>query len=307
MRPPGHRLRLVLRLACWALVAVWFLVDAVRAGLPFWVPFVALIAAEVEYLARALGERGREAAPERDLAARRQPGEADADLGWGSLLEDVDEAGNSVVRWVPPPARTPAGSRRALYAAGVLLAVGLFVLAFRADRAGSWHALPPSERAAAEARFRAEAVRISGRAVRIHCDERYSATGVGSDALGVAFVSRGLAYLLPDVCRRLHAIANDTSPDVSERAGEAILVLAHEAVHLGGETREGVTECLALQEGVGLAQRLGYGREDALRLMRTRYEASLAERSITRITYRLPTGCRDGGALDLRPADPAFP
>ena len=34
-------------------------------------------------------------------------------------------------------------------------------------------------------------------------------------------------------------------------------MLAHEAVHLGGERREGVTECLALQEAGPLAVRMG--------------------------------------------------
>ena len=40
-------------------------------------------------------------------------------------------------------------------------------------------------------------------------------------------------------------------------------MLAHEAIHLGGERREGVTECLALQAAGRFAVRLGIDEERA--------------------------------------------
>ena len=33
----------------------------------------------------------------------------------------------------------------------------------------------------------------------------------------------------------------------------------------------------------------------------------LAERSVIRAAYALPTGCKDGGSLDLHRDDPRFP
>ncbi len=41
--------------------------------------------------------------------------------------------------------------------------------------------------------------------------------------------------------------------------------------------------------------------------MKSLYQRNLAERSITRLSYRLPDGCVDGGSLDLRPTDSSFP
>ena len=84
-------------------------------------------------------------------------------------------------------------------------------------------------------------------------------------------------------------------------------MLAHEAIHLTGERREGVTECLALQAAVPLAARLGIDDDRARRLLERTYDQRLAERSAIRAAYALPTSCRNGGALDRRPADPRFP
>jgi hypothetical protein len=84
-------------------------------------------------------------------------------------------------------------------------------------------------------------------------------------------------------------------------------VLAHEAVHLGGERREGVTECVALQAAVPLAVRFGVTEARARDLMRAAYEARLAERSAIRAAYALPLSCRAGGTLDRSPGDGVFP
>ena len=84
-------------------------------------------------------------------------------------------------------------------------------------------------------------------------------------------------------------------------------MLAHEAIHLGGERREGVTECLALQAAVPLAARLGIDDDRAGRMLERAYDQRLAERSAIRAAYALPRQCRNGGSLDRRPADPRFP
>jgi hypothetical protein len=46
---------------------------------------------------------------------------------------------------------------------------------------------------------------------------------------------------------------------------------------------------------------------EAAKLMRDRLEADLADSGITRVSYRIPAGCRNGGPLDIRPRDPTFP
>lgn len=297
---PRERLQLAVRVTLVALVVAWLFSESLRARLPVWLPLLTLAVFEAEFVARAWWERrhglgGR-------AVRRAGPGVEDADLGWGQLIEDDDG-----VRWVPPPARerAPRG-RRAVGVAAAIAAATLLVVAVRDDASRTWLALPEADRERTEARLTREAALIAGRPVVLECDERYSFTGARSDALGVAFPRRALTYLHPSVCRTLHdVVAGET--DRRPRTAEAIVVLAHEAVHLRGERREGVTECLALQEGVGLGERLGIPTESAARMMRERYVRDLADRSVIRIEYQLPDGCRDGGSLDADPTSSRFP
>jgi hypothetical protein len=297
--------QIALRVGALGLVVAWLLSRRLQELVPYQLPFAVLLATEAEFLARAWRERraAPAATPTAEPGDRRLPDSTDADLGWGEIVEGEDG-----LVYVPPPPR-PERRRSAglLAVAGVFVAAVLFVLAARVDRSATWDAVPTKTKAAAEARFTREAARIAGRPVSVRCDDGYAYTGVGSDALGVAFPRRALAFLEPDVCKTLTAVVFDG--DRRERAGtaEAVLVLAHEAVHLGGERDEGVTECRALQEGVTLGARLGLPEDRARRMMASLYARNLAERAITRLTYRLPEGCHDGGQLDLRPADDRFP
>ena len=284
------------RIAAIVFVVAWLFVEALREMVPFWLPFAVLLAAEVEFVVR-----GRRELP---LPRRRRipPGPEDADLGFGELVEEEDG-----YRYVPPPTRPPRGRGGTLaWLVGAVAVVALFVLAARADRAATWQSLADSERARTVSRLTSEASIVAGRPVTIRCDEQYAFTGAGSDTLGIAFPRAGIAYLDQGICRALHDLVLD-GKDRGERTGEAIVVLAHEAVHLRGERREGVTECLALQEGVRLGVRLGLDERRARTLMGAELDRRLAERSVIRAAYALPTTCRDGGSLDLRPADSRFP
>ena len=286
----------VVRVAAIGFVVAWLFVERLRDAVPFWLPFVVLLAAELEFVLR-----GRFEAP-RARRRRVPPGPEDADLGFGELVEDEDG-----YRWVPPPRREPRNrSRRLAWLAGAAVVGTLFVLAARADRAGTWQALPDDERAKTVSRLASEAAIVAGRPVTIRCDERYAFTGAGSDTLGVAFPDAGIAYLDQGVCRTLHdlLVAGDVD---GERTADALVVLAHEAIHLSGERREGVTECLALQAGVALGTRLGVGEGRARGLMERAFDARLAERSAIRAAYALPRQCRNGGSLDRSPNDPRFP
>ena len=85
---------------------------------PFWLPLVLLLAAEVEFVLR-----GRREPPRPTACGRVPPGPEDADLGFGELVEDDDG-----LRYVPPPAREPIGRRRASAGSiGLAVAAILFV------------------------------------------------------------------------------------------------------------------------------------------------------------------------------------
>ena len=289
------RVQLVVRLAALAFVLAWLFVDRLQQWVPFWLPFVVLLATEVEFVLRGRGEtrrRGRRRAP---------PGPEDADLGFGELVEDEEGA-----YWLPPPSRpAPRRSRWLVRAAGAIALVVLFALAARADRAATWQGLPQKVRAAAVARFTSEAATIAKRPVTVRCDEQYDFTGAGRDTLGIAFPQAGIAFLDPSICRALRDLLEDGHG--GERAAEALVVLAHEAIHLGGERREGVTECLALQAAGPLGVRFGLSESEARSLIDRQFDERLAERSVVRAAYARPLTCREGAALDRSPGDGHFP
>lgn len=278
---------------------LWLLSSQLQAAIPFWLPFAILAAMEAEFVVRGIRERrhGSAAKP----ASRRLPGADDADLGW---VETVDDDGVPVL--VPA---APREQRRSRLPLALMLIVGfiLFAYAYRVDRDAGWPSVPSAERARAEQRYTAEASRIAGRAVTVRCDDGYAFTGAGSDAAGVAFIPRALAYLAPEVCRSLYRVAFEDRVGPRDDAAFAIAVLAHEATHLRGVRNEAETECFALQEGVKLGQRLGLDAGTAQALMRSQRDRDLSDASIARLDYRLPPGCRNGGSLDLRPRDPRFP
>jgi hypothetical protein len=280
-------------------VVLWLFSARLQAAIPFWLPFAVLAAAELELLIRGLRERraGTEPRP----ADRRLPGSDDADLGW---VETEDEEGNPLLVAAPPRER-----RRARLPLAVVLVIGiaLFVYAYRVDRQAGWPSVPAAAKARAERRFTAEAARIARKPVTVRCDDSYAFTGVGSDAAGVAFIPRALAYLEPTICRSLYRMTFEHRIGSRDDAAFAITVLAHEATHLRGVRNEAETECFALQEGVGLAIRLGVDPATAHELMRAQRNQDLSDASIARLDYRLPPGCHNGGSLDLRPGDSAFP
>ena len=286
----------VLRVAAIGFVVAWLFVERLREVVPFWLPFVVLLAAELEFVLR-----GRLETP-RARRGRVPPGPEDADLGFGELVEEEDG-----YRWVPPPPRAARSrSRTVAWLVGAAAVGALFVVAARADRAGTWRALAADERARPVSRLTSEAAIVAGRPVTIRCDERYAFTGAGSDTLGVAFPDAGIAYLDQGVCRTLRDLLVDGDVD-GGRTAEALVVLAHEAIHLSGERREGVTECLALQAAVPLAARLGVDERAARAMLERAYDERLAERSAIRAAYALPRQCREGGSLDRSPGDSRFP
>ena len=92
--------------------------------------------------------------------------------------------------------------------------------------------------------------------------------------------------------------------DDAQATAWAVNTLAHEAVHLRGVQDEAETECRAVQNLALAAQRLGATPEQARGLALLHLETSPAKKPAR---YDLPGGCENGGPLDERPADPAWP
>lgn len=287
------------RIGALCFVVLWLFSDTLQAAIPFWLPFAILAATEIEFVVRGTLERRRGVEP--TPASRRLPGADDADLGW---VETVDEDGEPILVAAAP--RDPRRSRAPVIIL-IVVGVALFAYAYRVDRNAGWSSVSATNQAAAEQRFTAESARIAGHPVSVRCDDSYAFTGVGSDAAGVAFIQRRLAFLEPTICRSLYRIAFEHRVGARDDAAFAITVLAHEAVHLRGVRNEAETECYALQEGVELGRRLGLDDATARALMRSQRDRDLSDESVQRLDYRLPDGCRDGGSLDLRPNDPSFP
>jgi len=299
-----QRAQLGVRVAGLVFVLAWLLSTSLQAAIPFWLPFAILAGTELEFLARGVRESRsrRRPAPPQTVLERRLPGRADADLGW---VETTGEDGELVLVPAAPAGRRP--SRRLPFAIGIAVAAVLFTIALRVDTRETWSSLEPPVRARAEQRFTQEARQIAGRPVTVRCDVDYVFTGVGSDAAGVAFIRRRIAFLEPDVCRTLYDIVRGRKLANREAAAFAITVLAHEATHLRGIRDEAITECYALQEGSRLGVGLGLTPGEAHDLMRAQLGRDLGDRSVQRLGYRLPAECRNGGQLDLRPGDATFP
>jgi hypothetical protein len=289
------------RSALVAFVLLWLLGPSeLRAYVPIWVPFLIALGVELAYFAGAW----RGTAP---VARDRGPQPLDLErYGFPERADDEGEDGEEEAEreplppfYVPPP---PSPLRR--------LAVGVVVIAVVAAGAwwfsrSAWERLDEPARAAATERFSAEASRIVGREVEIRCDDAGAHVGAVQDADGVAIVGGRLAYLTPEICHDLYALAFDGEITFS-RTARAIAVLAHEAWHLRGERDEGVTECYAYQSGVDLGRRLGLREETARRMMQSQL-AENALRGRGDVEYLVPGDCRDGGALDLDPSSSDFP
>lgn len=300
---------------------------SLRSQVPIWLPFLIALALEVQFF---VGARGR--APTR--VADRAPQEADRDLfdEPGDQLLLVRRGGDEL--WIPYAGETgdelealiadareqaeevdeepgePVADRPRRWPLRQL-AVGLSVVGLLAavvwfvDSRSGWNGVGDDARAAATARFSAEASRIAGHAVTIRCDTAGRHVGVVQHADGVAVVGGTVAYLAPDRCFDLYRLAFKDEV-TSSQTGRALAVLAHEAWHLRGVRDEGTTECYALQSGVALGRRLGLSESRARQLMREQLaENALHARGAA--DYLVPPECHNGGSLDLRPADSAFP
>ena len=304
----GERLRgglwVWVRLGLVVFVLAWILgPSGLRDRVPILLVFALALGLELQFLVGAL-RGGPGHPPDRrpqpiDTERYGFPEEDEADLDDDAELDGgAEDEGEEDIAY-------PATSPLRRFAIGVALVAALGALVWFANSRTGWRALSGDTKAAAVARFSSEASRIAGKPVSVRCDEARDYVGAVQHADGVAIVGGDLAIVTPEICRSLYDLAF-RGENHGSRTGRAVAVLAHEAWHLRGEHDEGTTECYALQSGVELGRRLGLSRGAARQLMRQQLTEN-ALRGVDTLEYRLPADCRDGGRLDLRPADSRFP
>jgi hypothetical protein len=188
--------------------------------------------------------------------------------------------------------------------------------------APSWWLVERHDRIGNEHRLGAVASAIAGQDVRVRCP------GVIGRALSWDIVEGSVRFdaagrpadetkLRAFTCDELDALAEGRRADAlacAERSGAAcgteveelalaVDVLAHESWHLAGVIDEAVTECRAVQTIAWTARQLG-----ATELQGRALARAYLETGYPRLPERYRSGaCADGGELDLRPGDGAWP
>ena len=319
-------------------VLAWILGPQVlRTTVPIWLVFLLGVGLEVQFFAGGLGrtggparapatgrrDRGPQAVDRERYGYRSEPtelllvrdrgeqlwvpysGEQGEELQ--ALIERAREADGEELETAaalpPQPTSLRVRLRRLVVGLGLLgaLAVAVWVL----DTRTGWDSLGAETRAAAEARFSAEASRIAAKPVSVECDESGEHVGLVRHADGAAVVGGERAFLTPRRCLDLYRLAFEGEVTASQTA-RALVVLAHEAWHLRGVGDEGTAECYAVQSGVELGRRLGLPEDTARQLMRQQL-AENRGRSLATLEYLVPPECRDGGRLDLAADTARFP
>ena len=282
------------RIALVGFVLAWIIGPSeLRGAVPILVVFLVALGLEIHFLVSALRHGGPRRRPD------RRPQEVDLER-YG--FEEEEQSGeDELEELASSPSLVPV--RRFVLGLGLMAAL-LGAIWFVESRTG-WDALSGETKATAVARLSAEASRVAEKPVSIRCDEARDYVGAVQHADGVAVVGGDLGILTPEICNDLYRLAFKGDATGS-RTGRAVAVLAHEAWHLRGTSDEGTTECYALQSGIELGTRLGLSEGTARQLMRQQLVENQL-RGASTLEYRIPSECRDGGRLDLRPSSTGFP
>ena len=208
-------------------------------------------------------------------------------------------------RALPPPPTRPVQSRarRVAWLGGAAAALAIaVVLAARSDRAATWAALPAEERARVVERITAEARDLAGRR------SAYAATRATRSPARAAAPSAwrfpGGARLprpgRPARCATSWPVAG-AGTGGSRRRSSCWPTRPSTCAASGARASRSASR----SEAGPLAVRLGLDESEPVRCSRGARSPSPSEAPSAR--RALPTSCRDGGALDLRPEDSRFP
>ena len=173
---------------------------------------------------------------------------------------------------------------------------------------------------------------IAGRPVHVHCQSwTAQLVDVSSESGWVPYDQYGRPQPQTDlkrqVCNELHRFrsesthpeidcltaidwstwsldrnASDPCPTRAWSTANAINTLAHESIHMRGETNEAVTQCYAIQEDAWTTEALGGTLAEGWAVA----EFMLALQPWLPGMYQ-SAECRRGGSLDLHPQTPDFP
>jgi hypothetical protein len=284
-----------------AVVGYFFLPYEVKAVIPVWLLFLAALGLEVEFFVGGWmqGRQGVERGP-----VDRGPQPRDlAELG--PQYDEYEPLRLFPSDWYRAPPAAPHRQWRYVAEAVLGLAVVAVVLYF-AVRPSGWDAVSSANQAKTEAALSREASLIAGHEAEVTCDTSGQHVGIVQDADGSAEVGGRQAFLTPAICDTLYQLAFKDRVQSFARTARAIAVLGHEAQHLRGVRNEGLANCYGFQSGVGIGVHLGLSESRARAMMREQL-ATNASDSGSNLQYRVPSGCRDGGAYDLSPGAAAFP
>src|SRR5512132_3029677 len=294
---PRRRARLfrVARIVVLALVIAFFLAPyGVRSWFPVWLLFLLALGLELDFFFGGWLQTRRTApaAPDRGPQPRDL-----SELGrwgyWGPSEPTPPVVAEPVFRWI-----------HVVEAVAAIAIVG--TLLYLASRPSGWDAVSAGRQAQTEAILSREASAIAHHPATVTCDEKGDYVGFVQDADGLAEVGGDQAFLTPAICDTLYQLAVKHRVQSFPRTARAIAVLAHESWHLRGERNEGLANCLGFQSGVDIGADLGLSESKARAMMREQL-ATNASDSGANTQYRVPSGCRSGGAEDLRPTAAAFP
>jgi hypothetical protein len=167
--------------------------------------------------------------------------------------------------------------------------------------------VPAMRLARLDARLSEAGSALAGVPMEVRCQTLTEASvDAGADLGYVAYGPDGVpgsrAVIDRDQCGDLRDWLGAGGREPTRDQVVAVHILAHEAMHVAGETDERRTECRAVQRDAELAQLLGASREAAVALARRYYREVFP---MLRDTYRDPE-CAPGGALDEGRPDPPW-
>lgn len=133
-------------------------------------------------------------------------------------------------------------------------------------------------------------------------EHELSISRIDTRAVGVTSLPARRINLRGDVCLRLAALAAGRRSARELLDAFALLVFAHESQHAAGVAAEAAADCRGMQTMSAAGVLLGIPRAYAERLAQDYWKAYPRQPRIY-----VSRACRDGGALDMRPASHRWP